>query len=194
MTDKPMPIVDFLLQDRQDAPTLRATGAITETIDLDWIRSDDPESPAANRTQDIKSTAVGRLLQIVPIPTLLVDRSGTVILANRACTESRGGQNGFDGEHVSRFFARDSLVDPASILVEEVFATRKPGVCEGEFEVNGVNINGRLHARPIRAAGQTYVLIMVVPLVGDRSAPSSDDKVDPRPKPATDKRRRGPGP
>jgi len=69
---------------------LGGTDAPTETIDLDKVFPGDLTSSGSFQFSHIAFTSLGKLLQAIPVGTLLVDASGTIQFANRAFRDMYG--------------------------------------------------------------------------------------------------------
>ncbi len=83
MEGKDLPSFDFL--DESDEGPQRLA---TETIDVN-VLIDELNTSASFDLKGINATSFGRLLQALPVPTLLIDESGNVGYANQSWKKSR---------------------------------------------------------------------------------------------------------
>jgi hypothetical protein len=152
----------------------RSTG--TRTIDLEGIFPTTTEPTSGTDLSEIKGSALGMLLDAMPVPVLVIDGWYSVVFANEACeTLSANGKGlrympltqlvptGGDPERTIRLNAR--LVS----LLEQVMAGGKPRKAKAILEINEKRIWARLHLRSIRLASQRYILLVVEDVTADKT-------------------------
>ncbi|MDQ7785374.1 MAG: PAS domain S-box protein [Desulfomonilaceae bacterium] len=159
MTDKknrPRDAVDDELRD------LLQAGAGTETIDLDSLFTKSITDSGSFEIQgEIWTTTFGKLLQAVPVPILLIDRSRNVVAANQGCRKIGAGYETMIGKPFCRLFASPSDAIHSETLVDRVFATRKTSVWEAQIGLGADGMWGRFTFRALRIKGQRFVLVII---------------------------------
>ncbi len=168
MADKTTPTTDTF-DTVQEAPSLLGTGeAPTETIDLNSIFGGDTAIPAEPEPRKVDTTPVGKLLQAMPIPAILVDKNGFVFFVNDSCAKIGPAYRSLLGGPFSNLFADPDVVKKADLLIERVVTTRKPKVAEGRLELAGVTAWGRMHFRSFRVGKERSILVLIEDLAAGK--------------------------
>jgi PAS domain S-box-containing protein len=145
----------------------RLTDERTETIHLDSLFSKDVTSSGSFDLRKVGLASFGRLLQAMSVPTILVDRSHTIELANRAFVRMTGGLNP-DKREFSSIFSDTQQARVLGLLLEKVFTTRKPEVRERKLQIRNAEIWGRVHLRTIRLGRDQLVLMQIENLTAQK--------------------------
>jgi len=149
----------------------------TETIDLDSLFT---KGLTASGSFDIRggiwTTTFGKLMQVLPIPALLIDDTYNVVVANQACRKISPGYEKIHGEPLSTLFISYSHPLRALSVVEAVFTSRKPQVLESLVEIAGNKIWGRITFRPIRMGVERLILALIEDLTLERKQRLQDQK------------------
>jgi hypothetical protein len=133
----------------------------TETIDLNSLFTRDVASSGSFDLRGIEATSLGKLLQTIPIPALLVDGACAIAFANQA-SENIGFRNAtYQPGSFASLFADGGEASGAEILIKKVFATRKPEVMEAALKKGRTRVWGRLHLRPLRVGKRRSILVLV---------------------------------
>ncbi len=133
----------------------------TETIDLNSLFTRDVASSGTFDLRGLEATSLGKLLETIPIPALLVDGAIAVAFANQA-SENLGFQSAPQRPgSFSLLFADGVAASAAEALVKRVFATRKPEVMEAPLKRGRNRLWGRMHFRPLRVGKRRSVLVLV---------------------------------
>jgi two-component system, cell cycle sensor histidine kinase and response regulator CckA len=132
----------------------------TETIDLNSLFSKDVTSSGSFDLRKVGFASFGKLLQVLSTPTLLIDRSHKIQFVNRAFS---GLIDGLDpvGRELSWLFPDPQQARVFGLLLEKVFAARRPEVRERKLQIRDAKIWGRVHLRTIRLGGDHLVLIQI---------------------------------
>jgi PAS domain S-box-containing protein len=131
------------------------------TIDLRDLYVPAEDGPAAIDARAGRSTSLGRLLETLPIPALLINQAGGVLFANRAWGRISQEYDDILGANIASLFPVGATADQVLTRVERVAQTGKSEVVEAAMEVGNNRIWGRLHLRAMRIEGQTGVFVLV---------------------------------
>ncbi len=141
----------------------------TQTIDLTTLFTQDLTTTGSfDVSSGIWRTTFGRVLQVLPIPVLLIDTSYRIIMANQAWARIEENY----GETVycpfSELFPTDSLAKRAQALLEEVLEQRRSRVAQAALEIGHRKIWTRMTFRSIRIGNERYVLVLIEDLTVDK--------------------------
>ena len=131
-----------------------------ETIDLSALFTEDVSSSGSFDLRRSRLSPFEKLLQAIPIPTLLCDESSTIILANRACKRVTGEPQKIEGQRFSVLFPNRADGQRAEELMQKVFHNRIPLVAEGIIGIDLVRMRGRIHLRSIRIQKTSMMLVI----------------------------------
>ena len=126
MTEKIRPIRELSVEENELPSFSELENNATETIDLDFLFQVGRNESVGSESKKLKKTAVGKILQALPIPALLIDQAGTVVFANRSCKKISVQYETILQAPFSSLFSDADSVRKAQSLIETVFATRKP--------------------------------------------------------------------
>lgn len=140
----------------------------TQTIDLDRMFSGDVTLSGSFDLREIEATSLGKLLQAMPIPSLLTNRSRIVTFVNRATARLSDKYEQIKGRPFTSLFRNPEEAATVRSLINEVFSERKPQVHEGSMEFDRSTIWGRIHFRPIRIAQERLALVLVEDLTFEK--------------------------
>ena len=139
----------------------------TETIDLNSLFSKDVTSSGSFDLRRVGFASFGKLLQVLSTPTLLIGRSHTIEFANRAFLSLIEGLDPV-GRELSWLFPDPQQARVFGLLLEKVFAARRPEVRERKLQLRNAEIWGRVHLRTIRLGGDQLVLIQIENLTAQK--------------------------
>jgi signal transduction histidine kinase/ActR/RegA family two-component response regulator len=140
----------------------------TETIDLSNLFSRDLTTSGSYDVRGVGASSFGKLLQAVPIPALLLDRSAKIIFVNESFRRLAGDNTKTIGESFSSLFPRTRDAGLAREAVEEVIATRKRQVFEALLTIGASSIWGRSHLRSLRLGGVRSLLLLIEDLTNEK--------------------------
>ncbi|MGO9571159.1 MAG: ATP-binding protein [Desulfomonilaceae bacterium] len=150
---------------------------VTETIDLDSLFSKGLTSSGSfDIGGGIWATTFGKVMQVLPIPALLIDDSYNIVVSNQACRKISPNYEKIHGGPLTALVVNRSDPNQALSIVEEVFSSRKPRVLESFVEIEGNRIWGRITFRPIRIAKNRLVLALIEDLSLERKQRLQDKK------------------
>ena len=116
----------------------------------------------------IWKTTFGKVIQALPIPTLLIDQSFHIVVANQAWGKISLKYEEMQHLLFSRFFPEASVARRVQSILEDVFSTRKPVVANGTLETGDSRIWARMTFRSIRVMEERFILILVEDLTADK--------------------------
>ncbi len=118
--------------------------------------------------RDLSETDFGKLLQAIPIPTLLIDRSATISFANQSWKKITESYRAIVGRPFSSIFAKKSGSRAANSIVEKGFTTRKPLMATAVLEIEQSRIYGRMHVRSLRMGSDMALIVLVEDLTTEK--------------------------
>jgi diguanylate cyclase (GGDEF)-like protein/PAS domain S-box-containing protein len=161
MRDNKLPTLGNV-DEEPSAPRLRdGRGAATESIELSSLFTRDVTSSGSFDLRGVEATSFGRLLQSLPVPSLVVDQSNIIILINRAWGKTNRRYQRVQGELFSSLFPHPADAATAKTLLAKVLSSRKPLVWEALLGFDGARLWGRAHFRPIRVHNERLVLVLI---------------------------------
>lgn len=169
MSDKKPSTFDSSAENSDGLRLLEDTNISTETIDLKTMLSRElTTSGSFDIRGGIWATTFGKLLQALPIPALLIDRSYAAIAANQAWSKISREYETILDTRFSALFPDPSAAEQAQRLIEEVFSTRKLRISESMLEIKGSRIWGRVTCRAVRIMEDGYVLALIEDLTREK--------------------------
>jgi two-component system, cell cycle sensor histidine kinase and response regulator CckA len=139
----------------------------THTIDVRNL-IDELDVASDSGFRDIQGTPFGKLLQAIPIPVLLIDRSCTIVFANQYWEKISENYVSIVDQPFSSIFPKQSVAGEAHSFVERGFAIRKPLVASAVLEIDGSRIWGRMHFRSLRMESDAALVVLVEDLTGEK--------------------------
>lgn len=149
--------------DSGDVPRNLFAGAVgTETIELDNLLTRDlTTSGSFDVRGGIWATTFGKVMQSLPIPAMLLDKSHTIQAANQACRKLGPGTDGLEDTRLYDLIADRLTAKAVHEIVEEVLRIRKPRIAEGLLRFGDQRVWGRLTFRSIRIMDNRMILLLV---------------------------------
>jgi|GEM_PF-2078398 len=161
MRDNDLPTLDQL-DDETEAPGPVGSGhSPTETIELSHLLLKDVTLSGSFDLRGVQATSLGKLLQSMPIPAFLLNRSSSIIFSNNACGNLSPENEKFNGSPFPSLFLRDEDGRRVQSIVGEVFSTRRPQMAEALLAFGAGRIWGRMHFRSLRMGSDRCVLVLV---------------------------------
>lgn len=145
--------------DEEQAP--RRLQAPTESID--------PGSPTGSSLtysgsfdlRDVQTSSFGKLLQALPIPALVIDRSFAILFTNQACGRIRSEYEKIRGTPFASLFPEPAAARSIRAIVQSVFSSRKSHVMEAVLEIRESRIWARMNFRSLRLGRARCILVLV---------------------------------
>jgi hypothetical protein len=128
---------------------------------------------------DIWATTFGKLLNALPIPGILLDKSFSVRAVNQACGKISPGYESILSTRFYRLFLSTSKGGSMQSIVKEAFATRKPTVVRTALRIsNGEALWCRMTFRSIRIGLERFLLLLIEDLSSETKRRSAKQKRD----------------
>ncbi|MEW6110755.1 MAG: ATP-binding protein [Thermodesulfobacteriota bacterium] len=140
----------------------------TETIDLNDLFRPTMSDSGSFDVGTARYGAFCRLLQAIPVPVLLIDRSFHVRFTNRAVETLGRNSSSLIGSSFSSLFPGAAMARKGMSLVKFVFTRRKPQTAQGMLTICGTSIWGRMHLRSIRIGPSKFVLVLIENLTAEK--------------------------
>jgi two-component system, cell cycle sensor histidine kinase and response regulator CckA len=150
--------------------------APTETIDLNSLPAGDVTDSGSFDLRWMRQVAFGKLLEVMPIPALLIDANHHIMFANRACGILSETYCELPGRPFSELFAGEEQSVAAETALDKVFLDRKPQVFEGSFRVINNRLWGRMHVRSIRVRERRFVMVLIEDLTAEKKRALLNEK------------------
>lgn len=170
MKETDIPSFDFA--DESLAPT---TSAKTLSIDLSTLFTSDVYSSGTFDLSAINSSSLGRLLDALPIPVLLIDQWAQIGFVNRACARLCSDFKKIQGIHFADLVPlpndprkAQELTQKMQALIARAFDTRQPQVSEAILEIENNKIWARLHLRSVKLGLDRHILLIIEDLTSDK--------------------------
>lgn len=117
---------------------------------------------------EIWSTTFGKVIQAMPIPSLLVDQQYKVTAANEACGRMSRDYKSIIGSPFLSMFAGPFGARKVQTLVDDIFADRKPRMEEAVLKIGRATMLGRMTLRSIRIAKERFLLVLIEDLTAEK--------------------------
>jgi PAS domain S-box-containing protein len=170
MKETDIPSFDF-----SDESPVHLASAKTLSIDLSTLFASDAYSSGTFDLSAISSSSLGRLLDALPIPVLLIDQWGQIGFANRACAKICTDYKKIQGIPFADLVPRPNdaykaqeLMQKTQALIERAFETRQPQLSEAILEIEKKKIWARLHLRSVKLGLDRYILLIIEDLTSDK--------------------------
>jgi PAS domain-containing protein len=138
------------------------TGGLAEaTIDMGSLFTQDVSLSGSFDLRRFRLSSIGKLLEAIPIPTLLVDECLQIAFANGAVSNLLPNDVDVEGSRFAELFASAHDGENGEQLIKSVLAQRIPLVAEVFLGPAPDRILGRIHLRPVRLQKVRYTLAVV---------------------------------
>jgi two-component system, cell cycle sensor histidine kinase and response regulator CckA len=145
--------------------------SVTETIDLTSMFTPDVSSSGSFDLRGLRVSTVGKLLDAIPIPALLVGSSCVVMFANQACRKISVQKDQLLGMNFASLFLDSGAGIQAESAIEKAFNHKIPLVFEALVGSAKSSVQGRLHLRPIKVGRQRAVMVIIEDMGGGKKSP-----------------------
>jgi nitrogen-specific signal transduction histidine kinase len=148
----------------------------TQTIDLQSLLTYDAGKSGVFDLTDITSTSLGKLLNALPVPVLLVDQWFCIAFVNQACEKLRVNSKALKGSRFTDLLPNPddaarakTLESKTMVLLERTFSDRKPQKAEAILEIEKHRIWSRLHLRSVRLSSARYIMVIIEDVTYERA-------------------------
>jgi PAS domain-containing protein len=162
---------ELLHEERELTQPSEPASLTEETIDLSTMYDEDVSSSGSFDLRRPRLGTIEKLLQAIPIPTLLVDESYIIVFANRASWRAAGQPGTIEGHRLSVLFPNEADGEQAEGLVRKVFLDRIPLVAEGVLGRDDITMRGRIHFRSVRIQKTRMMLLIIEDITPSQPLP-----------------------
>ncbi len=169
MDEKKTPIFGPSDEISESIKQIREQGVATETIDLvNLVSSGQMTLSGSFDLRSVHESSLAKLLAVLPIPALLVDRSQTIVFANDIWVNPVDKSKSLEGAPLSSIFSGLEEAVKFDTLIEKVFSERKPVISNATMNLGKGPLWARTHMRSVRVGTARFVLLMVEDLTLER--------------------------
>lgn len=172
----PETVADSEFSTEEQMPHLCEANEPTQTIDLQGLLLSEFSTSGAFDLRSIGATALGKLLEALPVPILLIDKWFFVSFVNKAFTEISDDYEEIQGARFIDILPSPDDAERARILTEKtmallerVFAERKPRQAEAILKIGEKKIWARLYLRTIRVNADRHIMAIIEDVTAERS-------------------------
>ncbi|MBI5570859.1 MAG: PAS domain S-box protein [Desulfomonile tiedjei] len=164
-------LVTFEFEDNQEdgspkmIPDLTAH---TETIDIAEQAASLLNPSGSFLVNDLSLSSFGKLLQALPIPAMLIDRSCSTVFYNDVAEKMGADVTKGRPESFLSLLLLDRDARAVREMVHMIFADRKRKVMEAILQTDRGKIWGRIHLRSIRLRTDRLVLLLIEDLTAEK--------------------------
>lgn len=161
-------VTDCAKNDRDFVTQFPVTENSTETIDLSSLFTKDVTISGSFEIKNrIWKTTFGKVLQALPIPTLLIDQSFKITAANEAWKRLISNYEELIGCAFSSLFSEEYEIKVPE-MAHDVFVDRKPRIGEAALTIGKHALWARLSFRSIRILNERFLLVLVENLTTEK--------------------------
>jgi len=133
----------------------------TETIHLDSLTPAGLTYSGSFDLREVQTTSLGRLLQALPIPALVIDRLFNILFFNQSCRNISPDYETIKGNSFASLFPEQEVAEKALSIVQSVFLSRKSHVMESLIGIRNGRVWARMNFRALRIGRDRCILILV---------------------------------
>ena len=132
-----------------------------QSFDCESKLTEGPKSSDSFDVKGLQPTALGKFLDTMPLPALLIDPYSRIAFANRSCTRISPQPEKLHGLSLSKLFAGESAVAQIQRLTKEVFSTGKSQVIDSTFEISGQRMRSRLYLQAMMFGNNKWMVLLM---------------------------------
>lgn len=140
----------------------------TQTIDLDSMFTKDVTTSGSFDLRQIKNITFGKLLEAMPVPTILIDTTHSIVFANESIAKIGGDPGAIIGVPFSSIFPTPSESQNAETVLNQIFLDRKTNVFEGLIQLGPKMLWCRINLRSLRLKSKRSVLAIIEDLTAEK--------------------------
>jgi PAS domain S-box-containing protein len=111
--------------------------------------------------REVQTTSLGKLLQALPIPALVIDRLFAILFSNQACRKISPNYETTIGTPFVSLFPDPASSRKARSIVQSVFSSRKSSIMESALAIDDNRIWARMNFRSLRLGRDRCILVLV---------------------------------
>ena len=153
----------------QSPPQLFGKGdALTQTIDLNAMFPAKVTESGSFDLRQVKQKTFEKLLEAISVPTLLIAPTHAIVFTNSAFRKIAKQRFNVRSATFSSLFPSPREARKAQLLLDKVFADRRPEVRETSLKIDSVRLWARIHLRTIRIGSDKFVLVQIENLTAQK--------------------------
>lgn len=129
--------------------------------DTSLLQHADPTSSDSTNMTELQATALGKLLDVMPIPALLIDRSFRIVFANSSCKHMGIHGQELHGRSLSTLFSYEPAIAKVKRVIEKVFRTGKSCVIDTTLQIADQKIACRLYFQLTALGANKWIALLV---------------------------------
>jgi PAS domain S-box-containing protein len=152
-----------------------ATGEDGQSFNCAPMLTKEPESTGTFDVCGLQLTALGKILDAMPMPALLIDPLSRIAFANRSCSRISRQPEKLQGLSLSTLFSEESAIAEIQRATNEVFSTGKSQLIDSTFEITGHRMWSRLYLQSMAFGSSKWMVLLMKDLAHgkNRILPSS---------------------
>lgn len=140
----------------------------TETIEMDGLFTKHLSDSGSFSFRHLKEASLGKLLEALPMPALLIDASHAIVFVNEASKRICSDQSRMVGLPFKTLFPIVSESQRIESLLDAIFQDRRTQVLEGLVRINSGTFWCRIHLRSMRLSRHRTILALVEDLTSEK--------------------------
>lgn len=141
---------------------------LTQSIDLDRLFTKDVTTSGSFDLRRIRDISFGKLLEAIPIATVLIDSDQKIIFSNQAVGRISPAGEALLGIDFSSLFLDKIDSWKAWTAIDEIFRDRRTRILEGLLRINDATLWCRVHLRSVRFRNQRSVIALIEDLTAEK--------------------------
>jgi hypothetical protein len=133
----------------------------TQTIDLNTLFPSNVTESGSFDVREVRKTTFARLLDAIPIPSVLLHGSNSVAFSNEAFLNICGDRPDARLVTFPQMLVKSKDQHTCKVCLAKIRQDRKPQVMEGLIGGAGRRIWGKIHMRSVRMGDDRFVLILI---------------------------------
>ncbi|MBI5250230.1 MAG: diguanylate cyclase [Desulfomonile tiedjei] len=158
---------DFFFTENDDLDLLEDHIA-SQTIDLRALSLENLNEQESPELREYDKTPLGKLLNSLPMPAMLLATTGIILFANEGCSRISSDKDKLKGETFSRLFSGSNRSEKALDLFQRVLSERQSQVGHTHLGLDTHKIFGRIHFRSVRAWNERLILFVIEDLTAEK--------------------------
>ncbi len=168
MNERDIPLPGSELERSTEPDFLQNRETLTQSIDLDRLFTKDVTTSGSFDLRRIRDISFGKLLEAIPIATVLIDSDQKIIFSNQAVGKVSSGGANLLGADFSSLFVDEIESWKAWTAIDEIFRDRRTRILEGLLRINSTTLWCRVHLRSVRFRNQRSVIALVEDLTAEK--------------------------
>lgn len=140
----------------------------TQSLDLSGPFTKYVSTSGSFHAGGIGATVLGKLLEALPIPAFLIDRSAYVSFANQACRKIGNHYYTTVGKPFGSLFADRATAEKAEAVLERVLSSGRPRHLVSWLHINEGRMWSRVTLRSVRIGQDRFLLALVEDLTAEK--------------------------